>query len=190
MADGRDHDDPERRLRRAAEYNGRPRLTLFCGAAMMAFGAVPIVLALRMAASARTWVETPIEVVDAGLHRSPTGDDGTVVSEARVSYRYRFRDSWYTGHRIGVHLQAADNVGDWQERWAEALADHAESHAPLTAWVDPRRPEQAVLDPSLRWGLLLFHACFAVVPAWPMYVAARALVARERLRRRGIEPGP
>jgi hypothetical protein len=27
-----------------------------------------------------------------------------------------------------------------------------------------------VLDPSLRWGLLLFHACFAVVPAWPMYL--------------------
>jgi hypothetical protein len=106
-----------------------------------------------------------------------------------VSYRYRFGGSSYTGHRIGVHLQAADNVGDWQERWAGTLAGHGESETPLTAWVDPGRPEQAVLDPSLRWGLLLFHACFAVVPAWPMYLAARALVARGRLRRRGIEPG-
>jgi hypothetical protein len=112
-----------------------------------------------------------------------------VVSEARATYRYRFGGSTYTGNRIGVHLQAADDLGDWQRRWAKTLAAHDSSDPPLTAWVDPGRPEQAVLDPSLRWSLLLFHACFAVVPAWPMYLAARALVARGRLRRRGIEPG-
>jgi hypothetical protein len=141
MAATRARDDRERRLQKAAEFNGRPVLTLLCMGVMMAFGVVPMILAVRMALSARTWVETPIEVVDAGLHRSSTGDDGTAVSEARVSYRYRFGGSSYTGHRIGVHLQAADNVGEWQERWAETLASHDESEAPLTAWVDPGRPE-------------------------------------------------
>lgn len=177
-------DDRERRLQKAAEFNGRPVLTLLCMGVMMACGVVPIVLAVRMAWSARTWVETPIEVVDAGLHSSESGDEGAIVSEARATYRYRFGGFTYAGNRIGVHLQAADNIGGWQRRWAQTLATHDGSDPPLTAWVDPDHPENAVLDPSLRWSLLLFHACFAAAPAWPMVLAARALAARWRLRLR------
>jgi hypothetical protein len=184
MAPTRSRDDRERRLQKAAEFNGRPVLTLLCMGAMMAFGVVPIVLAVRMALAARHWVETPIEVVDAGLRSSEAGDDETAVSEARVSYRYRFGGFTYTGSRIGVHLQAADDLGDWQRRWAKTLAAHDGSGPPLTAWVDPDHPENALLDPSLRWSLLLFHACFAAVPAWPMFLAARAMAARWRLRLR------
>jgi hypothetical protein len=125
MAATRRRDDDERRLREAAEFNGRPVLTLLCGGAMMLFGAVPIVLAVQMAWSARRWVETPIEVVDAGLRSSEAGDDGAMVSEARATYRYRFGRFTYSGNRIGVHLQVADNVGGWQRRWAQTLAAHA-----------------------------------------------------------------
>ena len=78
-----------------------------------------MILAVRMAVSARTWVETPIEVVDAGLHRSSTGDDGTAVSEARVSYRYRFGGSSYTGHRIGVAARALVARGRLRRRGIE-----------------------------------------------------------------------
>jgi uncharacterized protein DUF3592 len=184
MAATRRRDDRERQLQKAAEFNGRPVLTLLCMGVMMAFGVVPIVLAVRMAWSARRWVETPIEVVDARLHSSHASGGGAVVSEARATYRYRFGGFTYTGNRIGVHLQAADDLGDWQRRWAKALAIRDDSDPPLTAWVDPDHPENAVLDPSLRWGLLLFHACFVIVPAWPMYLAARALAARWRLQLR------
>jgi hypothetical protein len=175
-------DDRERRLRQAAAFNGRPVLTLLCMGAMMAFGVVPIVLAVRMAIAARGWVETPIEVLESGLHRYDAGDDEATVGQAHVTYRYRFGGSSYIAHRIGVHLQAADNMGGWQQRWVERLRDPEADAANLTAWVDPRHPENALLDRSLRWSLLLFHACFAVVPAWPMYLAARALIARSRLR--------
>lgn len=182
MAAKRPRDDRERRLREASEFNGRPVLTLLCGAAMMAFGLVPIVLAVHLAWSARHWVETPIEVIEAGLRSSEAGDDGGMVSEARATYRYRFGRFTYSSNRIGVHLQAADDLGGWQRRWARRLAAHGDSYPPVTAWVDPDHPENALLDPSLRWSLLLSHACFAAVPAWPMYLAARALVARWRLR--------
>jgi len=179
-------DDRERRLREAAEFNGRPVLTLLCMGAMMAFGVVPIVIALRMAWSARGWVATPIDVIAAGLSHSEAGDSGSQLREARARYRYQFGRFTYTSTRIGVHLQAADDLGSWQRRWAEELAAAKDgSGPPLTAWVDPAHPEDAVLDPSPRWGLLLFHACFAIVPAWPMFLAARALAARWRLRRRG-----
>jgi hypothetical protein len=175
-------DDRERRLRQAAEFNGRPVLTLLCMGAMMAFGVVPIVLAVRMATAARGWVETPIEVLESGLHRYEAGDDEATVGRAHVTYRYRFGGSSYIAHRIGVHLQAADNMGGWQKGWIERIRDPEGDAPTLTAWVDPLHPENALLDRSLRWGLLLFHACFAVVPAWPMYLAARALIARWRLR--------
>jgi hypothetical protein len=180
MAATRPRDDRERRLQKAAEFNGRPVLTLVCMGAMMAFGIVPIVLAVRLAWSARHWVATPIEVVDAGLYHSEAGDNGTTVGEAHATYRYRFGRFTYGGNRIGVHLEAADNMDGWQRSWARRLAAHPDP--PVTAWVDPAHPENAVLDRSLRWSLLLFHACFVVVPAWPMFLAARALVARWRLR--------
>jgi Protein of unknown function (DUF3592) len=183
MAATRPPDDRERRLQKAAEFNGRPVLTLVCMGAMMAFGIVPIVLAVRMAWSARHWVATPIEVIETSSRRSYAGDDDRPVDQARGLYRYRFGGLTYTGTRVGVHLQAADDLGGWQRRWAEALAGAHDGSGPaLNAWVDPAHPENAVLDPSLRWSLLLFHACFAAVPAWPMFLAARALVARWRLR--------
>jgi len=174
-------DDRAGRLREAAEFNGRPVLTLLCGAAMMSFGVVPIVLAVQMAYATLGWVQTPIEVVDAGLRSAEVGDDGSIASEARVTYRYRFGRFTYAGTRIGVHPAAADNVGGWQRRWAEKLTAHGSSDPPLTAWVDPAHPENALLDPSLRWGLLLFHACFVAAPSWPMYLAGRAMTARWRL---------
>ena len=180
MAATPNRDDRERRLRAAAEFNGRPVLTVLCCAAMMAFGLVPIVLAARTALAARGWVATPIEVVSAGVREDTAGDSEAPVAEARATYRYRFGRLSYSGHRIGVHLQGADNMGGWQRRWARRLAAHPDP--PVMAWVDPAHPEDAVLDRSLRGSVLLFHACFAAVPAWPLYVAARALVARFRLR--------
>jgi uncharacterized protein DUF3592 len=180
-------EERQRRLRKAAEFNGRPVLTLLCMGAMVAFGLVPIVLALRMAWAAQGWVQTPAEVLAADLRRSETGDQGTVVGEARASYRYRFGSVTYTGSRIGVHLQAGDDIGAWQDRWAETLARHRASGEPLMAWVDPAQPDRAVLDPSLRWGVLLFHACFVAAPVWPMYLAGRALIARLRLRAAGSQ---
>jgi hypothetical protein len=179
MAASPPRDDRERRLRKAAEFNGRPVLTLLCGAVMVAFGLVPIVLAVGTALAARGWVETPIEVVAGDLRQAEAGDQ-SVVGEARATYRYRFGRFTYSGNRIGVHLQAADNLDGWQRRWARRLA--AQPHPPVHAWIDTAPPANAVLDPSLRWSLLLFHACFVAVPAWPMYLAARALVARRRLR--------
>jgi hypothetical protein len=167
------------RLRKNADFNGSPILTLLCMGIMLAFGLVPIVLAVQMSLRAQRWVETPIEIVGAGERVSESGDLRSVVREAVVRYRYRFGRFTYSSDRIGVHLQAADNMGGWQKNWAERIR----SGQPLTAWVDPAHPDQAVLDRSLRPGLILFHACFAVV-VWPMYVAGRALVARWRLRRR------
>jgi hypothetical protein len=150
--------------------------------AMMLFGLVPIALAVNLAWSADHWVETPIEVIAAEVRQSEAGNR-MPVRETQAVYRYRFGRFTYLGNRIGVHLPVADNIGGWQQRWAEVLAAGKNPDGrPLTAWVDPDHPEQAVLDRSLRWGLLIFYAIFVVPPIWPTYLAVRALVARARLR--------
>jgi hypothetical protein len=176
-------DDRERRLRQAAEFNGRPVLTLLAMGVMMLFGLVPILLAVHTAWAARRWVEVPVEVIDVGLRQSASGELATPVDEVLAAYRYRVGALFYVGHRIGVHPPAADNLGGWHREWMETLARHRGSGtAPLTAWIDPQHPEDALLDRSLRGGVLLFHALFVVVPLWPLAVAARALMARWRLR--------
>jgi len=174
-------DDRERRLREAAKFNGRPVVTILAMGVMMLFGLVPILLAVQTAWAARRWVEIPVEVIDVGLRQSTSGEQATPVAEVRGAYRYRVGAVVYVGHRIGVHPSAADNLGGWHREWMERLA-HGSASAPLTAWVDPQHPEDAVLDRSLRWGVILFHAVFVVVPMWPIAVATRALVARWRLR--------
>jgi Protein of unknown function (DUF3592) len=176
-------DDRERRLRAAAEFNGRPLLTILAMGVMVLFGLVPILLAVHTAWSARRWTEVPIEVIGVDLRHSESGDRSTPVDEVRAAYRYRVGANVYVGHRIGVHLPVADNLGGWQRGWQETLArPRVPGEPPLTAWIDPAHPEEAVLDRSLRWGVLLLYAVFVVAPLWPLSLAARALVARWRLR--------
>lgn len=172
--------DRDLRWLAAAEFNGRPLLTLLAMGAMVLFGLVPIVLAVRTARRAQRWVQTPIHVLESALQRSETtSETGTLVSVAGARYRYGVGRFTYTSSRIGVHPQAADNFGDWQQRWAETLAAHRRSDTvPLMAWVDPQDPENAVVDRSLRCEVLIFHAVFVALPLWPMSLAARALVAR------------
>lgn len=170
-------------MRQAAEFNGRPVVTILAMGVMMLFGLVPILLAVHTAWAARRWVEIPVEVIDVGLRQSTSGEQATPVDEVLAAYRYRVGAVAYVGHRIGVHLPVADNLGGWHREWMERLARHrGPGTAPLTAWIDPQHPEDAVLDRSLRWGVLLFYALFVVAPMWPIAAAARALIARWRLR--------
>jgi hypothetical protein len=57
----------------------------------------------------------------------------------------------------------ADNIGDWHQRWHARLSDARANEQPVAAWVDPRRPSQAVLERRVRWGLALFRVPFAVL---------------------------
>ena len=175
-------DDRERRLRAAAKFKGPPLPALIATAGVLLLGLVPILLAVHTAWSARRWVETPVELLDVNVQTLNPGDFPP-VSDVRATYRYRMGDAFHVGRRIGVHLPMTDNSGEWQREWVERLTHHrAPGMAPLMAWVNPEHPDEAVLDRSLRWDVLLVHAFLVVVPLWALWLAARALVARRRLR--------
>ena len=51
------------------------------------------------------------------------------------------------GTRIGLaRWGGADNIGDWQADWHARLSDALARQQPVAAWVDPDRPERAVLE--------------------------------------------
>lgn len=133
-----------------------------------------IVQTLWLAWQARGWVALPATVLE---HHSEPDEDG--VMAVWVLYRYEFKDRPFVASRVGTGPEGADNVGDWQARWAERVAAaHAQGH-PLTAWVDPSAPHRALLDRSVRWGLMglqlvpaLMLAAFGWVAGWARFQPA------------------
>ncbi|HEY7772816.1 MAG TPA: DUF3592 domain-containing protein [Marinagarivorans sp.] len=106
------------------------------------------------------WPAVPAQVLSAEL-KSHQSDDGTSW-EAKARYQYRYNHLRYTSSRIGI-MTGADNIGDWQQTMAQRLKAHLRDKKPLTVYVNPQAPEQAIVDRQLRWGLVLFKLLFAVV---------------------------
>ena len=143
---------------------------LFSGLFMLGFGGVgvffgvlPLVDTAWQMWTVRNWVPVSAQVLDVRLdqHR---GSKGSVTFQLAARYGYRFDGRDHESTRVGLETQmGADNIGDWHQRWHARLSDARASEQPVAAWVDPRRPDQAVLERRVRWGLLLFRLPFAVL---------------------------
>ncbi|MBL0143338.1 MAG: DUF3592 domain-containing protein [Betaproteobacteria bacterium] len=116
-----------------------------------------IVETLSAARSARDWVKVRATVDNAKLESG----DGTYRAEA--AYRYRFEGKDYTGTRLGIStLGGSDNIDDWHEQIAGRLEDARSAGIPITVWVNPDNPAEAVVDREIRWKELLFLAPFSL----------------------------
>lgn len=111
---------------------------------VVSFGVVPIYDAMR----SRQWTPVPATLqavrldAPALLHSRP-------LPALAVRYSYRFAGGEFVGERPDLHhgLDLPDAV---RQRLRE-LGNGRE----LVAWVNPRAPEQAMLDRSLHWGVVV-----------------------------------
>lgn len=134
---------------------------------LLAFPGVAIFMAYRtvsMVAAwqrAKGWVETPATITHLDLEVDHD-DDGTTY-RVLCSYTYVFNDATYQGDRVGL-TGGSDNIGSWHQDTYDRLKHHRDAieSEPLSCWVNPTNPAEAVLDRSLRKGLLLFNLLFAV----------------------------
>jgi hypothetical protein len=110
---------------------------------------------------ARDWAPVPAEVLSADLVRH--SDDDSTTYEATTTYRYRYEGREYTGTRVGVAAGRADNVGDFQERLYRELESARRNGTPVTVYVDPDAPANAVVSRELRVGMLLLQGVFVLV---------------------------
>jgi len=176
-------------------WGARLVVMLFSGVFMLGFGAgglffglIPILDNLRMAWVVRDWQPVSAQVIDVGIEER-RGSKGSrmYVLNARYAYRYGGRD--YESTRVGLdHWGGADNVGTWHEDWHHRLSDARSREQPVAAWVDPQRPQRAVLERRLRWGMLAFRLPFAIfftaVGVGAAFVFFRALLGRATMRPR------
>ena len=79
------------------------------------------------------------------------------------SYRYTFQGKTYTSSRLGtMRIGGTSNVDDFDDRVGGMLAMGREQKKPITVFVNPDDPSEAMLDRDIRWGMLLFLTPFAV----------------------------
>lgn len=89
------------------------------------------------------------------------GSKSTTYS-VKAEYRYRVAGQEYTGRRVAIG-SGSDNVGEFQQELGARLEAAQRSGTPVEAWVNPGDPTEAVLDRSLRPGMLAFKLVFALV---------------------------
>ncbi len=106
------------------------------------------------------WQPVPATLTSASLNVS-RGSKSTTYGVS-ASYRYQVAGRDYEGKRVAIG-GGNDNVGEFQQELGERLEAAHRQGQTVQAWVNPADPSHAVLDRSLRLGLLLFKMVFVVV---------------------------
>jgi len=113
--------------------------------------------------ASRSWVEVPARIIEARLDVSTDSDGSTY--QAQADYEYEYAGRTYRSSRV-TWDDSHDNIGRWQQRTFERLevARRGETDGTsLNAFVNPRRPGEAVLFRTLRPGLLALKCVFGLV---------------------------
>jgi hypothetical protein len=117
---------------------------------------------LNEAWRAQEWVRVKASVENASL-QSSSGSEGGATYRAEGSYRYVFAGKQYAGSRLGLSkVGGSDNIDDWHHEVNARLEDARAAGKPVTVWVNPENPAEAVLDREIRWGELLFLVPFSL----------------------------
>ena len=142
--------------------SGSPRgagcLSVF-GAIFIVAGLVPgamALLSLHDWYQARHWQPVSATVLAAGLER---GEDTFRVT---ARYRYAVDGIDYEGQRVSLH-GGSDNIGNFHQATYSRLDRHHRDGTPITVYVDPASPSDAVVVRQMRWGLFGFMMIFPVV---------------------------
>lgn len=136
---------------------GRTVLALF-GLPFFVVGCVMAFLCVRMIVqhyAAMHWVETPAEILTVTI-------EGGETDSVSCTYVYTFEGREYKGDRVGL-VGGGDNIGKWQQRTYQRLKQAYDRHRPVTCYVNPKKPEKALLDREIRWPMVLFFCGFVVM---------------------------
>ena len=138
-------------------------IVLVVGLAILAY--LPV-RKLYQYSQAWSWVETQAQVTSAKLKygRLRTRRNGRpkTAYQAVGAYRYSFEGVEYTGHRLTLH----DGLSTDREpaaRRVSHLKVALRKKRPVIAYVNPRSPDQAVLDRSPDWFGIIVGSILGLV---------------------------
>jgi hypothetical protein len=108
----------------------------------------------------RAWLPAQAQVISAGYTTSSGEDSDTY--EAHAQYRYYWNGQTYTGDRVSIS-SGGDNIGDYQTETGSRLSAAQRSGEPITVYVNPDQPSEAVVNRDIRWGMVGFKSIFVFV---------------------------
>jgi len=114
---------------------------------------------LHQAWQMQAWVPVEARIISAGYTTS-SGDSDTW--EAYAEYSYSYGGARYTADRVNIS-SGGDNIGNYQRETGNRLSGARSRGEPITVYVDPEAPQQAITDRSVRWGLMGFKSIFLFV---------------------------
>ncbi len=82
--------------------------------------------------------------------------------QTRALYRYQYNGVTYEGDRVYVAV-FSDNIGSYHSDLLARLRNIERAGDPVTVWVNPDYPAQAVIDRDMRWGLFAFMSGFCSI---------------------------
>jgi hypothetical protein len=109
----------------------------------------------------RDWQPVRAELLSASLERR-RGSKQSITYIAHARYAYAYGGMPYQGERVAINGMA-DNIGQfWIDLGRQLERAHRQGQ-PVTAWVNPQAPHEAVLDRSLRWPLMAVMGVFSLL---------------------------
>ncbi|HEY1049347.1 MAG TPA: DUF3592 domain-containing protein [Prosthecobacter sp.] len=111
--------------------------------------------------SARNWEQVPCWIEKADMESSRSKNSTVYNTKAR--YRYIFDGRTYHSEEVSLLGGGSDNVGDFQQKAYAQIRAHEGQERPFRCFVNPERPQQAVLFRDLRWGLMLMMSLFPMI---------------------------
>lgn len=110
---------------------------------------------------AGSFVPASAMVVSAELESGSSRRSATYRVQAVFSYDYQGNN--HISRRIGLDDGGFDNIGSYHTDIHEQLSKARDSLSPVTLWVNPQQPDEALYDRSLRWMKVIFLLPFAVL---------------------------
>jgi hypothetical protein len=80
----------------------------------------------------------------------------THVDKGTATFAYEFNERKHAADRAGTFwLGASTDLDDWEERMDALLSDATRNEKPITVFVNPADPAEAMIDREIRWRLVL-----------------------------------
>lgn len=91
-----------------------------------------------------------------------TDDEGTTTYGVTGHYEYEFQGQKYQSSQLSFY-GGTDNIGSYQQNLFLRLNSAEQGGRTVSAFVNPEDPTEAVIDRTMRWGMLGFQGIFLLV---------------------------
>ncbi len=120
---------------------------------------IGVVNPIREAQLMSAWTATPATLVNATLHVKRGDDKDSYRAEAL--YSFDVNGETFTNDTVSLH-GGSDNLGNYQRDLGRELVSKWKSGTSINVFYNPADPTQAIIDRSVRMGMLLFMGLFSI----------------------------